>query len=614
MAKIRSIIIKNFRSIADVEVDAKDLTIIVGDNDSGKSNILRALNLFFNGHTNPGTPFNFANDYNRYAEVKEKKAAEIVVELRIELPASYRANNGDFIHWRKRWRASGLLKSDDIHGVRLERKKRGEGFNESIVELSNYSRVRTLLNKISFEYVPAVRSSDFFRNLRGRIFQVIAQTSEGNVRASSGEFESVIVRSVSDLLSSISVELNDTSRLSLPNDLTAIFESLDFLSGEKLISLDNRGDGIKARYIPLILKFIAEKGRARSGIASNYIWGYEEPENNLEFKRAQELSESFKMLAESDFSQVILTTHSPIFYNMHLQEDCAPFCNAYHVVHKGVEVGTTVTLASEAAHTLDESMGVMSIIAPYIHTAQKALAEALLQAESLQVELDQMEKLRPTLFVEGATEYVIYKALLERLRPDAWNAIYLSEPPKRAGANYVANMLRSWEYRVKHIAKDLRVRASGIVDRDDEGMRAYSQFNQEAKTFRHVELFVVDVPKHLKGLVAKGVVIPVCLEECWPQEYWEIADKSGWLVERPKKPIFEEWALQALIDRDLKVSEYLDQEHSDYFHKCPDSDLEAHAKIYWAQYMISLPDEELEIAAASILINLDKVIHKLMPH
>lgn len=46
MAKIRSIIIKNFRSIADVEVDAKDLTIIVGDNDSGKSNILRALNSF----------------------------------------------------------------------------------------------------------------------------------------------------------------------------------------------------------------------------------------------------------------------------------------------------------------------------------------------------------------------------------------------------------------------------------------------------------------------------------------------------------------------------------------------------------------------------------------
>lgn len=125
MAKIRSIIIKNFRSIADVEVDAKDLTIIVGDNDSGKSNILRALNLFFNGHTNPDTPFNFANDYNRYAEVKEKKAAEVVVELRIELPASYRANNGDFIHWRKRWRASGLLKSDDIHGVRLEKKKGG---------------------------------------------------------------------------------------------------------------------------------------------------------------------------------------------------------------------------------------------------------------------------------------------------------------------------------------------------------------------------------------------------------------------------------------------------------------------------------------------------------
>ncbi len=57
-------------------MQATDLTVIVGDNDCGKSNVLRALNLFFNGETNPSVPFNFLDDYNRYVEPRKKKAAE----------------------------------------------------------------------------------------------------------------------------------------------------------------------------------------------------------------------------------------------------------------------------------------------------------------------------------------------------------------------------------------------------------------------------------------------------------------------------------------------------------------------------------------------------------
>jgi len=109
--------------------------------------------------------------------------------------------------------------------------------------------------------VPAVRSADFFRTLRGRIFQVIANASEQAVRQSSGQLEDVISNAVSALLADIGTELQDASRLSLPNDLTPLFRSLDFLAGEKSTSLDSRGDGIKARYIPLILKFIAEQSR-----------------------------------------------------------------------------------------------------------------------------------------------------------------------------------------------------------------------------------------------------------------------------------------------------------------------------------------------------------------
>ncbi len=48
---IHSIRIKNFRSIKNEYLEAKDMNIFVGLNDAGKSNVLKALNLFFCGET-----------------------------------------------------------------------------------------------------------------------------------------------------------------------------------------------------------------------------------------------------------------------------------------------------------------------------------------------------------------------------------------------------------------------------------------------------------------------------------------------------------------------------------------------------------------------------------
>ena len=39
--------IKNFRSIRNLSISPAEFSVFVGKNDCGKSNILRALNLFF---------------------------------------------------------------------------------------------------------------------------------------------------------------------------------------------------------------------------------------------------------------------------------------------------------------------------------------------------------------------------------------------------------------------------------------------------------------------------------------------------------------------------------------------------------------------------------------
>ena len=46
--KLKKLILENFKAYEKAEIDFNDITIIVGRNDSGKSTILQALNLFFN--------------------------------------------------------------------------------------------------------------------------------------------------------------------------------------------------------------------------------------------------------------------------------------------------------------------------------------------------------------------------------------------------------------------------------------------------------------------------------------------------------------------------------------------------------------------------------------
>ncbi|WP_394699778.1 AAA family ATPase [uncultured Pseudodesulfovibrio sp.] len=71
---IEKIEINYFRSAYSVTLsDLKDITTLIGENDSGKSNILKALNLFFNNDTELNSVFNFFDDISRTREKEAKK-------------------------------------------------------------------------------------------------------------------------------------------------------------------------------------------------------------------------------------------------------------------------------------------------------------------------------------------------------------------------------------------------------------------------------------------------------------------------------------------------------------------------------------------------------------
>lgn len=67
MQYIEKVEISKFRSLGDNNViTCGKINIFSGSNDSGKSNVIKALNLFFNDRTDIFTGFNPENDFNKW--------------------------------------------------------------------------------------------------------------------------------------------------------------------------------------------------------------------------------------------------------------------------------------------------------------------------------------------------------------------------------------------------------------------------------------------------------------------------------------------------------------------------------------------------------------------
>ena len=88
MKLISSVKIDDFSSIAEAaSVEFGNFTALAGLNNSGKSNVLRALNAF-SGYGDPGKHISIENDYHRQY-LKRKKAKKIRVAVKFSLPGQF---------------------------------------------------------------------------------------------------------------------------------------------------------------------------------------------------------------------------------------------------------------------------------------------------------------------------------------------------------------------------------------------------------------------------------------------------------------------------------------------------------------------------------------------
>jgi hypothetical protein len=375
MEIIKSIKIRKFRSIKSLtkNLNPKDLNVLVGQNDRGKSNVLRALNLFFTGMTDAGTPFRFDDDYCYHSNTGKGTKREIRIDLIIQPPEG-RFKSTKPILWTKRWRRDGSESEAKVEAAT----------GKALPATDNVSK---WLDKIRYRYVPAIKGSEYFSMLMGELYDVLHESHEHVLKNQGQGFIEGIQEVTEEIALALESQIGIASTIQVPSDFRLLFSSLEFgteKDGNKY-HLKQRGDGIKVRHIPVVLKYMSEqeKNVSRAGyVKPDTIWGFEEPENNLEMRFAFELANEFKKYAKD--IQIFVTTHSPAFYA--LDKTDMDSVNTYLVDQDKAKCTVVQKIEHEEKNSLHEAMGLLPLITPYlekIYEAQKKIEALTSEAENI---------------------------------------------------------------------------------------------------------------------------------------------------------------------------------------------------------------------------------------
>ena len=458
---IRGITIKNFRSIRRANISVSDFNVFVGTNDAGKSNILKALNLFFNDQVDCGIPYNYQSDFTYLYPPKSKEAKAVSISVQFEIPESFA--DGGLYTWEKIWKQTG--KTSDII-----RNKNGE-------EPGARSRIPAALRRIKYRYVPAVKSPNYYKQLLGDLYASVAASLDSTLTDAVHSFSDALSAYTDSITKDVFARLDMTSQLTIPNDLNEIFKALIFRTSREEegtgvnVPLTARGDGIQARHIPIVLRYIAkedQKSRNQGSTKVTTIWGFEEPENGLELAKTFDLANEF--IEYSRDLQIFMTTHSPAFY-MKKEEDGV---NIFFVEKKNNKSEETAVVTGKSSAKIADDMGLMPLVAPFIAEQAKKLEVAQgIYHNNVLTDV-------PTIMVEGETDVDYLKMAIKHLSVPLHHM--LDEEQLRiiykldgAGTTQLCDWALAWIY------SGFRSKMLILLDKDEAGKKARNEIiNGEA--------------------------------------------------------------------------------------------------------------------------------------
>ncbi|KYG73303.1 ATP-dependent nuclease [Roseivirga spongicola] len=305
--KIFKVEISKFRSIDKGEFHLSQLNAIVGQNNSGKSGVMRALNSFFN----PKNEIEYYKDgTNLYSSTNTVPRITIVftnvqqdsilskyvqngyLSIKHEYNKKRKRLDYSVFDTNKKYRALTEDELDQLHqGIQFvlipsERGSMHNLRNETGVLRQLFDTFFTSHTAKRDTLTPKVKSA--FNYFKDNALNKVAQGIEGKYLAKRG------------------FKINIDSQFPLSYDLFVNDLIIKISEGDRDFSLEECGSGIQSLVAISVYKYLAELNH------SNFIIGIEEPEVNLHPQAQKELIHSLLDEINENDVQIIFTTHSTV--------------------------------------------------------------------------------------------------------------------------------------------------------------------------------------------------------------------------------------------------------------------------------------------------------------
>lgn len=323
--KLTYFTVSNYRSITNAyKLQLKDVSVLIGKNNEGKSNLIKALNLaveiiHFVGYTQrkmvPPRSYHWSNDFPLQLQ-SSKRIKKKTTDFRLDFSLDdgeiqlFRDSVGSNINGELSVYIS--IKQDGYLSFTIpKRGKNATALTTKYALIANF-----IYQNFNLQYIPAIRSeSDAYDVINEIVTTELSATNDPQYREAEQYIERYRAQKLQELserikaplskfmpkIKSVDISIEDRSRRS------------SFLYGKSVVvemddgvktRLSQKGDGVKSLTTMAILSQTEAKNR---------IIIVDEPENHLHPEAIRYLRQVLYSLAANN--QVIISTHSPIFVN-----------------------------------------------------------------------------------------------------------------------------------------------------------------------------------------------------------------------------------------------------------------------------------------------------------
>ena len=346
--KIKKITIHNFRSIKNGKFELKNYSLLIGENNAGKSNVLRALRVFYEElkfDSKIDFPKFETEDNESWIEIEyltneeeqdslknEYKSSDSILKVRKILKTEntdfkrlVKSNQSNIFAYEK-----GILSKNFFYGAKnISQSKLGHIIYipeiskvDDNLKMSGPSPLREMIN---FVIKKVVQKSPSFNNLNSAFEKFNREfKTEAKDDFSIEQLENDINTEIQNWDIKFGLNINSIQ----PNDIVKNLVSHHIKDGNlnnQTVKIDSFGQGVQRHLIYSLLK-LSSKYSDSSPLKDKKEFNpdltlilFEEPEAFLHPSQQEKLNINLRKLSSENAQQILITTHSPLFVSKNIE-------------------------------------------------------------------------------------------------------------------------------------------------------------------------------------------------------------------------------------------------------------------------------------------------------